>query len=95
MRRRKQIGSRQLVARRSALIQPRSASAASIASVCAAAQLRLAAAGDQLLRLHEELDLADAAAAELDVVAGDRDRRRWPLWAWICRLIEWMSAIAA
>ena len=33
----------------------------------------LAAAGDQLLRLHEELDLADAAAAELDVVAGDAD----------------------
>ena len=39
----------------------------------AAAQLRMAAAGDQLLRLHEELDLADAAAAELDVVALDRD----------------------
>ena len=38
------------------------------------AQLRLAPAGDQLLGLHEELDLADAAAAELDVVAGDRDR---------------------
>ena len=38
------------------------------------AQVRLAPAGDQLLRLHEELDLADAAAAELDVVAGDRDR---------------------
>ena len=37
------------------------------------AQLRLAAAGDQLLGLHEELDLADAAAADLDVVAGDRD----------------------
>ena len=39
----------------------------------AAAQLRIAAAGDQLLGLDEELDLADAAAAELDVVAGDRD----------------------
>ena len=38
------------------------------------AQVRLAPTGDQLLRLHEELDLADAAAAELDVVAGDRDR---------------------
>ncbi len=37
------------------------------------AQLRLPAAGDQLLRLHEELDLADAAAAELDVVPGDGD----------------------
>ena len=39
----------------------------------AAAQLRHAAAGDQLLGLHEELDLADAAAPELDVVALDRD----------------------
>ena len=37
-----------------------------------AAQFRLAAAGDELLGLDEELDLADAAAAELDVVAGDR-----------------------
>ena len=37
------------------------------------AQLRLAAAGDQLLGLHEELDLADAAAADLDVVAGHGD----------------------
>ena len=39
----------------------------------AAAQLRMAAAGDELLGLDEELDLADAAAAELDVVAFDRD----------------------
>ena len=39
----------------------------------AAAQFREAAAGDQLLRLDEELDLADAAAPELDVVALDRD----------------------
>ncbi len=31
------------------------------------------ATGDELLGLHEELDLADAAAAELDVVALDRD----------------------
>ena len=31
------------------------------------------AAGDQLLGLREELDLADAAAADLDVVAFDRD----------------------
>ncbi len=38
-----------------------------------AAQFRLASAGDQLLGLDEELDLANAAAAELDVVAGDRD----------------------
>ena len=39
----------------------------------AVAQMRIAAAGDQLLGLREELDLADAAAAELDVVALDRD----------------------
>ena len=38
-----------------------------------AAELRIAAACDELLRLNEELDLADAAAAELDVVAGNRD----------------------
>ncbi len=37
------------------------------------AQLHLPSAGDELLRLHEELDLADAAAPELDVVAGDGD----------------------
>ena len=40
----------------------------------AAAQCGIAAAGDELLGLHEELDLADAAAAELDVVAQHRDR---------------------
>ena len=39
----------------------------------AVAQVGIAAAGDQLLGLREELDLADAAAAELDVVAFDRD----------------------
>ena len=39
----------------------------------AAAQFVVAAAGDQLLGLREELDLANAAAAELDVVALDRD----------------------
>ena len=33
----------------------------------------MAAAGDQLLGLREKLDLADAAAADLDVVAFDRD----------------------
>ena len=37
------------------------------------AQRRIAPAQNQLLGLHEELDLADAAAPELDVVAGDRD----------------------
>jgi hypothetical protein len=38
-----------------------------------AAQARIAAAVDQLLGLGEELDLADAAAAELDVVARQGD----------------------
>ena len=38
-----------------------------------AAHLRPPAAEDQLLRLHEELDLADAAAAELDVMSGHDD----------------------
>ncbi len=37
------------------------------------AQILLTSAGDQLLGLDEELDLANAAAAELDVVAGDAD----------------------
>ncbi len=37
------------------------------------AQFLGAAAPDQLLGLGEELHLADAAASELDVVAGDRD----------------------
>src|SRR5579862_5909152 len=39
----------------------------------ATAQLAVAAAGDELLGLGEELDLADAAAAKLDVMALDRD----------------------
>ncbi len=39
----------------------------------AAAQIAVPAAGDELLGLHEKLDLADAAAAELDVVTFDRD----------------------
>ena len=38
-----------------------------------AAQFGMPAAGHELLGLYEELDLADAAAAELDVVALDRD----------------------
>ena len=37
------------------------------------AQARMAPAQDQLLGLGEEFDLADAAAAQLDIVAGDRD----------------------
>ena len=36
-------------------------------------QLGMPAAGDELLGLHEELDLTNAAAAELDVVSLDRD----------------------
>ena len=59
--------------RASAVIQPCAASCAEHRHGLAAAQLRKAAAGDQLLGLDEELDLADAAAAELDVVALDRD----------------------
>src|SRR5689334_10392410 len=39
----------------------------------AGAKIRIAAAPDQLLGLGEELDLANAAAADLDVVPGDRD----------------------
>src|SRR6266478_8632120 len=37
------------------------------------AQLRMASARDELLGLHEELDLANAAATELDIVPLDRD----------------------
>ena len=40
----------------------------------AAAQVRPSPAEDELLGLDEELDLADAAAPELDVVPGHRDR---------------------
>ena len=36
-------------------------------------QLRMASAGDELLSLHEEFDLADTATTELDVVSFDRD----------------------
>ena len=60
--------------RASARCGPAAASARSASQVPARAQLGQAAAPDQLLGLGEELDLADAAAAELDVVAGDRDR---------------------
>ena len=38
-----------------------------------AAQLRKTAAGDQLLRLHEELDLADTAATKLHIVTAHGD----------------------
>ena len=37
------------------------------------AQLGMAAARDQLLRLHEKFDLTDTAAAELDVVPFDHN----------------------
>src|SRR6476646_6434447 len=37
----------------------------------AQAELRMTAAGNELLGLGEELDIADATAPELDVVAGD------------------------
>ncbi len=39
------------------------------------AKVGLAPAGNELLGLREELDLADAAGAELDVVPGDADSR--------------------
>ena len=39
------------------------------------AQVRLPPAGDELLRLHEEFDLADAAPPELQIMALDRDPR--------------------
>ena len=39
----------------------------------AAAQIVMPATGDELLGLGEKFDLADAAAAELDIVAFDRD----------------------
>ena len=58
------------------------------------AQQRITAAGDQLLGLREELDLADAAAAELDIVALDRDLAM-PAIGWICRFIACTSATAA
>ena len=59
--------------RAAASIQPPSTSVGERRQRVAAAQLGMAAAGDELLGLHEELDLADAAAPELDVVALDRD----------------------
>ena len=40
---------------------------------CTPAQVGIAAAQYQLLGLHKEFDLANAATAELDVVTGDRD----------------------
>ena len=67
------IAAAEIVARRPRRSSRPRQARASTSSVRAAAQLRVAAAGDELLRLDEELDLADAAAAELDVVAGDRD----------------------
>ncbi len=67
------IGGGELVERASASIQPPSASTVERRQRGLDAQLRMPAAGDELLGLHEELDLADAAAAELDVVPLDRD----------------------
>jgi hypothetical protein len=60
-----------------------------------AAQVRVAAAEDQLLGLDVELDLADAAAPQLEVGALGRSGVSSTLWAWIWRLIEWMSAMEA
>ena len=63
----------QRVARVASSIRPAAASRRSASQVGADAQLAQPAAPDQLLGLGEELDLADAAAADLDVVAFDRD----------------------
>ena len=60
---------RRLASRARARKAPRAPS-----SVARGRKRRIAAAEDQLLGLGEEFDLADAAAAELDVVACDRDR---------------------
>ncbi len=65
------------------------------------AQVGIAAAPDELQGLRQELDLADAAFAELDVVAGDARHRVGasvsapPLCSSIRRFIAWMSATAA
>ena len=69
------IGRRKIVARRG--IDPAAVGERRQHGERAAAAKRLvAAAGDQLLRLDEKLDLADAAAAELDVVARRPRSRR-------------------
>ena len=61
----------------------------------ALAEVGVAAADDELAGLGEELDLADAAAAELDVVAGDGERARSrPLWARMRSRMSWASSIA-
>ena len=43
-----------------------------------AAQMRRPAAGDQLLGLDEELDLANTAAPKFYIMPGDRDLARGP-----------------
>ena len=67
------VGGRRAPTTASAAIQPSACSSASMSSVRDAAQARTAAAEDQLLGLDEELDLADAAAPELHVMAGHDD----------------------
>ncbi len=54
-------------------MKPPSASRPSVSIVPRVRSSGLPAAHDELLGLGEELDVADAAAAELDVVALDRD----------------------
>ena len=51
------------------------------------AQALVAPADDELLRLREKLDFADAAAAKFNIVAANLDLAM-PLVPWICRLIE-------
>ena len=59
------------------------------------AKLGLPPAGDELLRLHEEFDLADAAPPELQVVALHGDPRHGPCGRGSGRFMAWISAMAA
>ena len=61
--------------RRLPSMRPAAASRCNASQVGPTRSSRIAAAPDQLLRLGEELDFADAAAADLDVVALDGDLR--------------------
>ena len=64
------IGVGQILGEPAARDARRAASAASASSVAGARKRRVAAAVDHLLRLGEEFDLADPAAAALEVIAG-------------------------
>jgi hypothetical protein len=55
----------------------------------------VAAPGDELAVWGEELDLADAAAPELEVVAVERKGPPSPLWSRMRSRMSWASSIAA